>query len=180
MLLYSTLAGGIALFEVGPEKTSFSVHKELLCDCSGRYKKIFAGREKLDLKVNARYIFREESLSAVQTDMFTELIGWMYRGSLSTALERRVSFTFLFELWILANFFFFKCLTLKLRYYQPVSRRMRLFNQFLSVLFTIGRHRDHRYGSSLSICVLRRHLRFNLRRLRMNFLWNAVAIFASS
>jgi len=49
-----------------------AVHKELLCDCSGRYKKIFAGREKLERKGNSRSIFREEALSAVETDVFVK------------------------------------------------------------------------------------------------------------
>lgn len=53
-----------------------------LLDCRlisyGRYKKIFAGREKIDRKGTSRSVFRGEALSAVETDVFAKFIGWMY------------------------------------------------------------------------------------------------------
>ncbi|KAL4935382.1 hypothetical protein BDV06DRAFT_228882 [Aspergillus oleicola] len=91
-----TLSAGIAHINMGPHDTPFDAHLELLCDCSPYFDALYNERTQLEATGDPF------SFPGEDPDVFAELIGWMYRGTLSPDLESRVRLLFLFKLWVLA------------------------------------------------------------------------------
>ncbi|OGM44047.1 hypothetical protein ABOM_007797 [Aspergillus bombycis] len=94
------LTAGIAHINVGVDDTPFDVHLELLCDHSPYFDELYEDRTVKPL-TDFTISFPDDD-----PDVFSLLIGWMYRGEIAeTSSAPRTSLYLLFELWVLAEKF---------------------------------------------------------------------------
>src|SRR5436853_4538728 len=91
----STLSGGIASINVGPDEVPFDAHIELLCSSSPFF----------EHALNGRFIEAETKtvpLSDDDPDAFAEFLSWLYRDKIFET-NKSPGWLELSKLWILAD-----------------------------------------------------------------------------
>ena len=99
LFCFSALSAGIAHINVGVNETPFDVHLELLCDYSPYFDSLYKDRSVKPVP-ESPVCFPDDD-----PDVFSELLGWMYRGTISSDLATRTKIPILLRLWVLAEKF---------------------------------------------------------------------------
>ncbi|KAE8351307.1 hypothetical protein BDV28DRAFT_22315 [Aspergillus coremiiformis] len=97
-----TLSGGMAQFIVGSTQTAFTVHTELLCNCSPYFKQRLTNQHA---PTTTMPLINLQAISPdICPEIFTEFLRWMYLGILFDDVDI-TNKMFLPKLWVLAETF---------------------------------------------------------------------------